>query len=116
MKTYAEAAAFLGGRKYRTIPSIRSTSVERTDEDTIVVRYHGTNVVTYYSDGTCMLLTHGYHTVTTKARINDFSPARVYQKNYEWFIFCPNDYHERFVEGMVIGPNGQPTHDESERM
>jgi hypothetical protein len=114
MKTYAEAAAFLGGRRVRSIPSIRATVVSRLDEHTIAVSYHGTDVVTYHDDETCTLHTGGYHTVTTKSRINDFSPARVYQRNFNWYIMVrcetkPQSFHD----GMTVDDNGRPTHDES---
>lgn len=42
------------------------------------VRYHATIVITIHEDGTFTLNTGGWHTITTKARLNDYSPARVY--------------------------------------
>ena len=110
MRTYAEAAAFLGGREYRTIPSLRSTAVERLTATTIGIRYHGTYVVTYHADGTCTLRTNGYRTVTTKSRINDFSPARVYQRDFNWYIMVRCETKPwPFHDGMVIDGEGRPT-------
>jgi len=111
--TYFGMETFLGGREYRTIPSIRSTSVERIDEETISLRYHGTRVVDYRRDGTFVLRSGGWHTVTTKSRINDFSPARLYQQNFNWYLGV-NGERVDFEDGMVIDGNGKPvTHDES---
>jgi len=116
MKTYAEAAAFLGGRDSRTIPSIRSTSVERLSESgNIGLRYHGTYVVVYRANGTYVLRSGGWRTNTTKSRINDFSPARVYQRNFQWYIMVRCETKPwPFHDGIVIDGSGKPvTHDES---
>ena len=117
MKTYIEAAAFLGGKPVRSIPSIRSTIVSRINNAAIGVFYHGTPVVTYHDDGTVTLRTGGWHTSTTKVRINDFSPARIYQKDFNWY-FNIGEGHVDFIEGMTVDANGLPTlptHDESVR-
>ena len=110
MKTYREAAAFLAGREVRHLPSIRSTIVERIDETTIALRYHGTRVVDYHADGTYVLRSEGWHTVTTKSRINDFSPARVYQRDFNWYIMVRCETKPwPFHDGMVIDGEGRPT-------
>jgi hypothetical protein len=112
--TYFGMESFLGGRDFRAVPSIRSTSVERIDETTIALRYHGTRVVDYRSDGTFVLRSGGWHTSTTKARINDFSPARLYQLKFNWYLATPDGKRADFEDGMVIDGSGKPvTHDES---
>lgn len=47
----------------------------------MAVRLHNTDVVTYHPDGTATLYTGGWMTVTTKDRINAWSPARVSSTN-----------------------------------
>ena len=89
---WIEALSFLqGGRAgrnatIRTVPSIRSTWVERMDQDVIALTYHRTNVVSWHVDGTITLRTGGWQTATTKARINDYSPHSVYQEFGLWYI------------------------------
>lgn len=86
IRSYQEAEAFLKGGNYRKIPSIRSTAVVRRGTYTIGLKYHNTYVVTYFAGGAFSLETGGYKTVTTKKRMNDFTPYNVYQKNFDWFV------------------------------
>ena len=85
---YAEAAEhLLGGRNkdYRTLTG-RSTSLERRGPTTIAVRYHATDVVTYHQGGPTVLDNGGWHTSTTKERMNTYSAARIWQSKGLWYI------------------------------
>src|SRR5262249_27597834 len=57
-----------------------NTRLIRCGDDYAVV-LHSTAVVTIHQDGTYTLRTGGWRTVTTKDRINKYSPARVYSTN-----------------------------------
>ena len=70
--------------------------------DGIAVRLHATNVVVIHPDNTYTLNTGGWRTVTTKDRINKYSPVRVHQRKYEWYITM-NGKEYPFIEGMVVG-------------
>lgn len=91
MRTYKEAVEKLNGRKSRKIGN--NTYLERLDDQTIGVKLHSTYVVQYKADGDVILSSGGWHTLTTKQRLNRYSGATVTQKNYDWFV------------------NGQPFHD-----
>ena len=54
--------------------------------DVLAVRLHKTNVVTYYPDGRIKFDTGGWRTVTTKDRINRFSPINVWQQQHIWYV------------------------------
>lgn len=81
-------------------------------DGSISVRLHGTDVVRAEPNGDITLRTGGYHTVTTKARINEFLDLagtgwKVFQKNHEWFIshYAGGgkwDVTEPFHEGMTL--------------
>jgi hypothetical protein len=84
----------------------------RTD-GTIVWRLHRTDVVTKHPDGTFTLNTGGWETVTTKDRINNYSPARVFQKNHAWFVAGrkPDGSYDwdnvtPFYDGMKVDARG----------
>ena len=49
---------------------------------------HQTPIVTFWSDDHIVLNSGGYHTVTTKARMNAFLPypLGVYQHKHEWYV------------------------------
>jgi hypothetical protein len=39
----------------------------------------------------------GYRTHTTKKRINQYSPVRIYQKNFEWFLADGTEFEDNMV-------------------
>jgi hypothetical protein len=90
-------------------PLENNTRLEKLDNGDYGVRLHNTIVVTIHADGTYTLRTGGWHTVTTKDRINGYSPARVFQEKGEWFVAAP-DFTRRvpFVEGIRVDANGEP--------
>jgi hypothetical protein len=88
MTNYNDAVKVLNGKDSRKIA--HATWLERIDGftcDVIAVRYHSTNIILYYADGRTVVRNGGYYTATTKKRINKYSNANVYQKNYVWYLF-----------------------------
>jgi len=65
------------------------------------IRLHETDVVTIHENDTYTLKTDGWYTVTTKDRINRYSPAHVAQMNWLWY--CNG---VRFYEGMTLDKHG----------
>lgn len=66
------------------------TSVSRKD-GVLTVRYHNTDVVTVFENGTIKLNTGGWRTSTTKNRMNQASNQydlgfQVYQRDFAWFV------------------------------
>lgn len=64
---------------------------------------HKTEIVKIYPSGRYVLNSGGYRTKTTKARINDFSPARVGAVKGLWYV---NGFV--FEDGMTIDDKGKP--------
>lgn len=84
-----------------------NTYVERVNETTITVRFHGTAIFRITSDGTITLNSGGYHTTTTKRRLNEIarlgqdgyeSVFSVHQKDFNWFV----NGDTPFEDGMTI--------------
>jgi len=71
------------------------------DEEFINVVYHSTAVVKF-NEKSIILNSGGYHTNTTKTRMNQTSNQfnlgyKVYQKNFSWFVDFKGktiDYHD----------------------
>ncbi len=99
--TYDAACTQLAKRDRRKIGN--NTYLERLDAATVAVRLHATNVVKLHADGTYTLNSGGYQTVTTKDRINAFSPARLNQHKGIWFV---GEYV--FEDGIKIDATGTP--------
>lgn len=89
-----------------------NTYLHRRD-DRIAVTYHETDVVTYHPDGTVVLDSGGWRTSTTKERLHNFSPLRVWQEDSIWYVSGPPKYGESpiylFEDGITLHPDGSIT-------
>ena len=78
----------------------------------ILIKLHG-NLIAKIEDvyhGAITLYTQGYHTKTTKSRINaildHFAPKYgIYQHNYVWYISKQNERYMEFYDGVTIFPS-----------
>jgi hypothetical protein len=100
IQTFANAEDALAGRDARKIAN--NTRAVRLDADTVGIVLHQTAIVKYRRNGEIVLNSGGWKTVTTKARMNEFSPVSVRQSAGEWFA---NGIE--FEDGMVIAPDGR---------
>jgi len=82
--THSEATQLVRGKTNRDRRKIGNNlwGFIRTD-GAVAIMLHSTYIVILYPDGTAMVNSGGYRTHTTKKRINQFSPIKVYQKNWE---------------------------------
>lgn len=105
-KSFGDVFTYMGNKTEKKLPSIRHTYLRR-EGGKISLYYHETAVVIYYKN-MMRLFTDGYHTATTKKRINDFSVARVYVENGVWWILDKENPTTPvpFFEGVVIGWDG----------
>jgi len=92
--SYSDAQAMMdtpAGRRngYRKLEN--HTYLWPTRDGSYAVRLHATDVVTIHADGTFTLDTGGWYTVTTKDRINRYSPARVYSERGVWCVWTDSD-------------------------
>ena len=84
---YLEAVAMVRGKTNKNTRKVgNNTYAEIEYDNSVSIRLHGTAVVRFYPNGLVKLNSGGYHTHTTKKRINQYSPVGVYQKNFEWFL------------------------------
>lgn len=87
MLTFEKCQALLAGGRKKTERKIgNNTILHKVDENTVAVRLHSTDVVTIRRGDTYELSSGGWYTVTTKARINEYSPARLHQHKNVWYI------------------------------
>ena len=99
---HAEAIKMVKGKRNANRRKIgNNTYAEILHDNSVGIMLHSTYVVKIHEDNTYTLQTGGWQTVTTKDRINQYSPVRVYQRKYEWFVKI-NDKEYPFTEGMVV--------------
>jgi hypothetical protein len=78
ISTYAEAKKFLGNKSERKVGYNTFAQQKARDGQTVIaVRYHDTDIVTYYEDGSIILDSGGWATSTTVNRMHHLTPANV---------------------------------------
>ena len=97
--SFHSAESLLQGKASKRIGN--NTELDRLTHDSIGVLLHRTYVVVFYRDGKVKLNSGGWQTVTTKDRMNRFSPFQVYQDDHEWYVVT-NKGTVDFEDGMVI--------------
>lgn len=99
--THATAVALVRGKSGKASRKIGNNTIGVIHDDgSVGIILHATEVVRIHADGRYTLNSGGWQTATTKARINQFSPARAYSNRRVWFV-CGNI---RFQDGMTICP------------
>jgi len=96
---HAEATKMVLGKRNRGSRKIGNNTYAYIELDgTVAIELHGTKVVRFFTNGLVQLNSGGWRTHTTKDRINKYSPVRVYQKNFEWFLHDGTP----FEDGMLV--------------
>ena len=94
---YQIADEKLQGRNKNSRKIGNNTYLERRPDGSIVIRLHNTDILTFNPNGDTTLEAGGWHTVTTKARINEFMSTGwgLYQKNFDWYL-------QNYITGQEI--------------
>lgn len=100
---FAKYDNMLQGRNFEKKKLDNNTYAHRKEDGSIGIRLHNTDVVTFYPNGDFKLNSGGWHTMTTKDRINNFVPNgyHISQKNYIWTLHTPQGSME-FKDNMLI--------------
>ena len=100
---YEEANKLLGNKQVKRTGET-ATTIERLDSTTIGIRYHSTIVVRIHADGSYTLDNGGWQTLTTKKRINKYTPVQIWQEQFTWYLDVDGKIIP-FVNGMTINPD-----------
>lgn len=89
---------------YRTL--MNNTKAIRHDDNSISVRLHNTDVLTYHEDGSVTYNTGGWYTVTTKDRFNRYGPNGfgVYSDKGIWTLYGQG-ISVRYFDGLTLNPD-----------
>jgi hypothetical protein len=112
--TYAEAQVLIHTARSRLDGKPLACHTRLTDRGVyFAICYHWTDVVVICRDGTIILNSGGYHTVTTKRRINQYLPEGwwLWQKDFVWYVSNSHSSLRAsktylFRDGFRIGPRG----------
>lgn len=100
--TFSQCAEKLGSRASRKIGN--NTYLHRLDADTIALRLHATDVVTF-RPGTVTLDSGGWRTVTTKDRLNYVLP--VYSEKGTWYVGGYKEARIVYFDGITFAEDGE---------
>ena len=101
--THTEAVKMVRGKRNADCRKVgNNTYAEILPDGSVGIMLHSTYVVKINPENLYTLSTGGWTTSTTKDRINKYSPVRVHQRKYEWYITM-NGKEYPFIEGMVVG-------------
>jgi hypothetical protein len=103
MRDFVKASEFLGKKTSR--PLENHTRIERRAENSIAIKYHDTDIVTYFPDGRIIVNTGGWKTKTTKDRINRYTSFQIGQYNDIWY-FYNNGKKYLFIDSGMINADG----------
>lgn len=83
---YEGWSKLLGDKPGRKIAN--NTYLERRTPDSVAIRLHWTDIVTFHADGHIVLDDGGYQSVTTKERMDAVLPMRlrVFQRDFRWYV------------------------------
>lgn len=100
--THVEAVRMVRGKRNAERRKVgNNTYAEILSDGSVGIMLHSTYVVKIHADGTYTLNSGGWQTSTTKDRINQYSPKKVSQRQYEWFVSV-NGKEYPFIDGMVV--------------
>jgi len=111
IRSYEQANEYLGKKDSR--PLRYKTRVNRRGEN-IAITHHDTDIITYQPSGSVIIDTQGWHTSTTKERLNNYLPIirnnrwsqRIYQEDSIWYIEDGYRNSLVFADGMKLLPDG----------
>lgn len=90
-----------------------NTYLKRYEDGVIALRLHQTDIIQYKPNGTIILNSGGWKTVTTKARMNEYLPRQygILQEKGVWYVALSNGYNKDMLysDGMKLTKNTKPT-------
>jgi len=101
--TYDDLDDQLTGRCRERRKIANNTWAERRG-DAVAVRLHDTDILTFHRDGRIVFDTGGWFTVTTKERMNRYTPAHIWSEQGVWFV-----NGEPYADGCTLHPDGTLT-------
>lgn len=101
---YDHALALLNGRITK---KVANNTYARLDPDGVIVRLHGTDILTFRPNGEVVYNSGGWLTVTTKDRLNSFGAdgIRISQEAGRWSVYRIGHWDGAltdFYDGMTI--------------
>jgi hypothetical protein len=96
---YFAGLTLLGNRTQKKISGNTILYVSNENGEKVVkIKFHQTDIVTFYSDGFFKVNSDGYRTSTTKRRINDYTNLGLYQSKGIWYFGDKQEFRDNILE------------------
>ena len=103
IKTADQWREFIAGGRSKVDRKAANNTTVRLIDGGVAIRLHSTDIVTIHDDGSMILNSGGWLSVTTKERINRYTPARITQRAGVWYMADGS----LFYDGMIIEADGR---------
>jgi hypothetical protein len=84
--SYSQLEQMIQASRHQEVKLCNNTVAHFLEDNRIGIKLHYTDVVIINPNDTYELRTKGYTTATTRDRLNGFSPARVIQKQFTFYV------------------------------
>lgn len=113
MYTFEEARNTLARSRSGFSKRIGNNTWLEVDGDDFVIRHHRTKIIRIHEDGTYTIDCNGWRSVTTKQRLGEYAPARIYSLHGVWLVQLPENMQRdglvlAYEDGMTFDANGIP--------
>lgn len=106
MNSYRAAKELLDLRARQGHPRAKlhkNVYLEPRSDGKIAVKYHDTDIVTYYPNSRIQLSNGGWQTPSTKQNLNSYSPFHIRQEKGVWYVSVGPDRDKvKFENGMIL--------------
>jgi len=98
--SYSQLEQMIQASRHQEVKLCNNTVAHFLEDSRIGIKLHYTDVIIVNADNTYELHTKGYTTATTKDRFNGFSPARIIQKDFSFYLL--RDPTQRAIKNNLI--------------
>ena len=84
--SYSHLEQMIQASRHQEVKLCNNTVAHFLEDNRIGIRLHYTDVIIINQDNSYELHTRGFTTATTRDRLNGFSPAKIVQKDFTFYV------------------------------
>ena len=113
--SYSQLEQMIQASRHQEVKLCNNTVAHFLQDNRIGIKLHYTDVIIINQDDTYELHTRGFTTVTTRDRLNDFSQAKIIQKDCTFYVLKDPSMRAvksnlvEFYEGIAVDRYGNVT-------
>lgn len=80
-----------------------NTYLRELGDNIFAIRLHATDIVTYHPDGTVVIDSGGWHSMTTADRVTRYSPINMFRRQYKMYVNVKGPHRKPTIEFIEVG-------------